>query len=100
MELSELIAALEQIDAQADRPDSAARLLELVRSGAPLNEITVFGNREGFIYLGLLCLDLANNERRGAHFQFDQTSLFSRIDVNLVLARSIDDHSERNEEKA
>ena len=91
MKLPEIIAALERIDAAADGHRAAARLLELVRSDAPLNEVTIFGNREGFIYLGLLCLALAEDERRGAHYQFDRTSIFRRIDVDFVLARGVDD---------
>lgn len=99
MNLPEIIAELERIDAQSDVKEGALRTFELVRSDAPLNEIAIFGNREGFIYLGLLCLALAEDKRRGAHYQFDQTSIFTRIDVDLVLARTVSDdkHPSDNE---
>ena len=89
MNLSEVADALEVIRSDLHR-HGAAPVLELVKSEAPLNEIALFGNREGFLYLAQCCLSLAESSTPGAHYHFDRTSGLHRADMSLVIAHKLE----------
>ena len=85
MNVAEIIAALEKIDAESECGGISRLFLEIARTGANKEEVTFRGNREGLIHLGLLCLDLARRKSEGSHYHFDEVSI-SSAEVPVVVA--------------
>jgi hypothetical protein len=86
MNLSTIIDALEKIDAASVDNGVSRHFLEVVKTGAKREEITIRGNREGLIYLALKCLDLALRKNEGSHHHFDEVSMLDTAEAPLVIA--------------
>jgi hypothetical protein len=85
MNLSEITNELEKIDAASVDGGVSRHFLEVIKTGAEREEITIRGNREGLIYLALKCLDLALLKNEGAHHHFDECEMLTTAEAPLVI---------------
>jgi hypothetical protein len=98
MDLSEIIDALGKIDDSSIDCDVSHHFLELVKTGAEGEEVTIRGNREGLIYLALQCLDLAFRKNEGSHHHFDEIEMLDSAEAPLVIAYKSASWEIKNEE--
>ena len=86
MNLYEITAALEKLDGLSIQGGVSRHFLEVIKTGAQKEEITIHGNTEGLVYLALICVKLAQRKSNGSHHHFDEFSMLDKAEAPLVVA--------------
>jgi len=86
MDLPEITAALEKLDALSIEAGVSRHFLQVFKTGAEKEEIMIQGNTEGLVHLAMVCLNLAQKKIDGSHHHFDEVSIVDKSEAPLVIA--------------